>query len=176
MFNSGFPGSGLNLMRHLLNQNHNVQCKRDSSLIGSMLKTYSALINAKHEIYRLELAQISKKIITDSYASFILELFLNRVNFSELLCNADFTSIKYPETLREMFVNIKFIVLVRDGRAILNSHAKHSGFTNYPFTFKKISGELLYEQWFKITKSMFDFCKTGDGKDSCLLVCKYYGS
>ncbi len=173
---SGYPGTGMNLMRQLINKFSNVYCQKDSSTIRSMLTSYTMLIeNQPIEMNRLMEAKITKKTIYNAYQSFILELFLQRNKFSEILCNTEYLNRNHTVLLKDMFPNLKLILMIRDGRAVLFTHARNKGFKSFDFASRNMKSNLLFDRWANSTSEMFDFCMK-IGKRSCLLVCKFYSS
>lgn len=82
---TGFPGSGLSLVKQLFNQNLKFHCKPDISLLTTMITQQSKIISSKLEMNRLSEAKINFDIINSAYSSFILELFLPKVSWTKRL-------------------------------------------------------------------------------------------
>jgi len=161
----------MNLIRGLINQLSNAYCQKDSGTIHSMLTSYAILTDKQPlEMKRLLEAKITKSIIYDAYQSFILELFLQRNKFSEILCNTEYLYRSQMVFLKEMFPNLKLILMIRDGRALVYSHMRKNGFKNSK-TSENVMPTMLYDKWANSTSELFDFC-IGTGSQSCLLVCK----
>ena len=76
---TGFPGSGLALVKQLFNQNSKYYCNADISLLTTMITQQSKIMNSKLEMNRLNEAKINEDIINSAYSSFILEIFLPKV-------------------------------------------------------------------------------------------------
>lgn len=167
---TGFPGSGMSLLKNIFNANQNVHCGDDTMLIMRMLQHRNELSKSVNEIKRLQEAKITSDILDSATSSFIIQLFLKKSLKSDLLCNVDSGAAVHGPLLKKLFPNSKFIFMIRDGRAVLGSYMINGFFRNY---FQVYQGDTtqVYEQWLESVKSMFHFCNSV-GKQSCLLVCK----
>ena len=168
---TGFPGSGMNLLKSILNKNEKVYCGDDTMLIMSMLQHRNELSKSVNEIKRLKEAKITSDILDSSTSSFIIQLFLKKSLRSDFLCSVDSGVAVHAPLLKKLFPNSKFIFMIRDGRAVLGSYITTGFFKKY---FNVYHGDTsqVYDQWQLSVKSMFNFCMNA-GRASCLLVCKF---
>ena len=75
----------------------------------------------EEEIHRLIQGGITRQVINDAMASFILETIVQHGEPAEILCNKDPLAMIRGEYLLEIFPKSRWIFMVRDGRAAIHS-------------------------------------------------------
>ncbi|CAG9805094.1 unnamed protein product [Chironomus riparius] len=166
IFIGGVPRSGTTLMRAMLDAHPEVRCGQETRVIPRMLSYYNNWLNSEKESMRLNEAGIDKNILANAVAQFCLEIIATHGEPANRLCNKDPLTLKFGVTLSELFPNIKFLFMVRDGRgtvhSIISRKVTVTGFDldNYRASMSK---------WNRMIKTMFVQCELL-GDDKCMIV------
>ncbi|CAH8528616.1 unnamed protein product [Schistosoma intercalatum] len=123
VFIGGYPRSGTTLMRVLLDVHPMIRCGPETRVIPKILNLRGQWGRGK-ESERLTAAGLYPVAVDSAVRSFILSLIQNAGENALVLCNKDPLSFIYLEYLAEIFPEAKFIHMVRDGRAVINSLVK----------------------------------------------------
>ncbi|KAI0235609.1 Protein-tyrosine sulfotransferase 2 [Lamellibrachia satsuma] len=121
IFIGGVPRSGTTLMRAMLDAHPMVRCGEETRVIPRILGMRGQWAKSPKESKRLEEAGLSNEVIDSAIAAFILEVIAKHGEPAPRLCNKDPFTLKSSLYLSQMFPNSKFLLLIRDGRAVVHS-------------------------------------------------------
>jgi len=113
IFVVGVQGSGLTLMRQLLNEIPSIRCGEDTEIISNLINRRFDWTKSKIEKERLEHASMSDDIMDSAIAQFILQIMLKQGEIAEHLCNKDPQLVNHLKYLKKIFPRIKFILMIR---------------------------------------------------------------
>lgn len=109
---------------------------------------------------------ISESMIDSAVRAFVYEILLHHNHYAEVLCDKDPFVLKYASYISSIFSNAKFILLIRDARAVVYSVMTRkvtiTGFNLFDY-------RQNFKVWNKGMEAMMDQC-TQVGKDKCLPV------
>ncbi|CAF0799754.1 unnamed protein product [Rotaria sordida] len=168
IFIGGMPRSGTTLMRAILDSHPLVRCGEETRVIPRVLNMRAAWKKSTLEWNRLMAGGISESMIDSAIRAFVYEILLQHNQYADVLCDKDPFVLKYASYISSIFSNAKFLLLIRDARAVIHSVVTRkvtiTGFnlSDYRQNFKV---------WNKGMETMIDQC-TLVGKDKCLHV--YY--
>ncbi|CAD5120370.1 DgyrCDS8943 [Dimorphilus gyrociliatus] len=167
IFIGGVPRSGTTLMRVILDAHPNIRCGEETRIIPRILNIFGPLKTFSFEdlknVYNIGL---TGNILERAVTTFILEIIVRHGEPSANLCNKDPFTLKSSVYLSNLFPNSKFILMVRDGRAVvhslINRYITVSGFNLSDYS-------QCLSAWNSIIKSMITQCEDiGSGR--CLIV------
>jgi len=123
IFVGGFPRSGTTLMRVMLDAHPDIRCGQETRVIPKILLNIPRMLNmfSKVENTRREEAGVTQELLDSAVAALIAEIIAKHGDPAPRLCNKDPLTFRNLSYLARLFPNSKFIFLVRDGRAVLNS-------------------------------------------------------
>jgi protein-tyrosine sulfotransferase len=111
---------------------------------------------------------MSEFMIDSAVRAFIYEILVHHSKSADVLCDKDPFVLKYASYISSMFSNVKFLLLIRDARAVIHSimtrNVTITGFSSNDY-------RQNLKLWNKGIDTMVNEC-TQIGKDKCLLV--YY--
>ncbi|CAH8511998.1 unnamed protein product [Heterobilharzia americana] len=125
IFVGGYPRSGTTLMRVLLDVHPMIRCGPETRVIPKLLtlrETWSKGI----ENERLQAAHLYPEPIDSATRSFIWSIIKNAGEDAPVLCNKDPLTFIHLAYLANLFPEAKFVHMVRDGRAVINSLMKRN--------------------------------------------------
>jgi protein-tyrosine sulfotransferase len=129
------------------------------------LKHFYSFISS---LYRLIAGGISETIIDSAVRAFVYEILLQHSHYAEVLCDKDPFVIKYASYISSIFSNAKFLLLIRDARAVIHSvMTRKVTITGFSLTDYQQNLKL----WNKGVETMVEQCAQ-IGKDKCFMV--YY--
>lgn len=120
IFIGGVPRSGTTLMRAILDAHPDIRCGEETRILPRIM-TMRYDFASEHEQTRLSSAGVSKDLIDRAIRAFILEIVRKHGEPAQNLCNKDPLMLMYLSYLREIFPKSKYILMIRDGRATVNS-------------------------------------------------------
>ena len=121
IFIGGMPRSGTTLMRAMLDAHPEVRCGEETRVIPRLLGMRTQWAKSPKESKRLQEAGLSDDVIDSALAAFILEVIAKHGEPAKHLCNKDPFTLKSSVYLASLFPTSKFILMVRDGRAVVHS-------------------------------------------------------
>ena len=128
----------------------------------------SQWINNAKEIERLKQAGITDEILDSAISSFMLEVIVRHGKPAPNLCNKDPLVLRYSHYVSGLFPNGKFILMLRDGRAVVHSMiTREVTVTGFDLTSYRNS----LTKWSEILDNMYAQCLLV-GPTRCLPV--YY--
>jgi len=155
IFITGIPGSGLDLMKELLNEQTLIRCSEDTELISFLIKRRNEWTKSNLEKERLKHAKINDQVIDSAMVAFILEMLLKQDKLAPNICNKDKNIYDYMGYMKNLFPKVKFIFMIRDGRATVASLLKKN--IIYPKISKKNHKEALSD-WNKVIEETYSSC------------------
>lgn len=90
-------------------------------IIPRILSLKNQWIRSKKEADRLLEGGVTNEVINSAMAAFIIEIIVKHGEPAPRLCNKDPFTLKYMVELADMFPNARFLLMVRDGRAVVHS-------------------------------------------------------
>ena len=121
VFIGGVPRSGTTLMRAILDTHSQIHCGQETHLIPKMLNWKTKSTKSKIESKRLSEAGITPLVWDESMKKFILEIMVRHQIPANILCNKDPFTLSHSLYLKHLYPKAKFILCVRDGRAVTHS-------------------------------------------------------
>ncbi|CAD6185853.1 unnamed protein product [Caenorhabditis auriculariae] len=121
IFIGGVPRSGTTLMRAMLDAHPDVRCGEETRVIPRVLGLRSQWRKSEKEWNRLQQAGVTNEVINSAVSSFIMQIMVGHGEPANRLCNKDPFTMKSADYLAELFPKAKFLMMVRDGRATVNS-------------------------------------------------------
>ncbi|EGT45552.1 hypothetical protein CAEBREN_13290 [Caenorhabditis brenneri] len=121
IFIGGVPRSGTTLMRAMLDAHPEVRCGEETRVIPRVLNLRSQWKKSEKEWNRLQQAGVTGEVINNAVSAFIMEIIVGHGDRAPRLCNKDPFTMKSAIYLNELFPNAKYLLMIRDGRATVNS-------------------------------------------------------
>ncbi|CAF0771740.1 unnamed protein product [Adineta steineri] len=168
IFIGGMPRSGTTLMRAILDSHPLVRCGEETRVIPRILSMRAAWKKSPVEWNRLIAGGISESMIDSAVRAFVYEILLQHGKHADVLCDKDPFVLKYTSYISSIFPNAKFLLLIRDARAVIHSVMTRK-VTITGFSLSDYRQNLRL--WNKGIETMVNQC-TEIGKDKCLMV--YY--
>lgn len=121
IFIGGMPRSGTTLLRVLLDAHPDIRCGEETRVIPRLLSIKQQWLKAPIEFKRLQEAGITGEVLDNAVAAFILEIIARHGEPAPRLCNKDPFTLRSAVYLNSLFPKAKYILLIRDGRAVVHS-------------------------------------------------------
>ncbi|UYV81133.1 TPST2 [Cordylochernes scorpioides] len=121
VFIGGMPRSGTTLLRVILDAHPDVRCGEETRVIPRLLGMKQQWMTSPIESKRLAEAGITGEVLDNAISSFILEIIVRHGKIAKRLCNKDPFTLRSAVYLNTLFPNAKYILLLRDGRAVIHS-------------------------------------------------------
>ena len=123
IFVGGFPRSGTTLMRAMLDAHPDIRCGQETRVIPKILLNIPRMLNvfSEAETTRREEAGVTQDLLDSAVAALIAEIIAKHGDPAPRLCNKDPLTFRNLSYLARLFPKAKFIFMIRDGRAVLNS-------------------------------------------------------
>ncbi|KAL7677965.1 hypothetical protein ACOME3_004194 [Neoechinorhynchus agilis] len=121
IFVGGVPRSGTTLMRAILDAHPLVRCGEETRILPRIT---AFMEMSEREQRRYREAKLSRDLLDNAFASFILQIITRpdkNTNKNTRFCDKDPFMLKYTDHLIRLFPKAKFILMIRDGRAVVNS-------------------------------------------------------
>ena len=121
IFVGGMPRSGTTLMRVMLDAHPLIRCGEETRVIPRILGMRSQWEKSSVEKKRLDEAGITSEVMDSAVRAFILEIIAKHGKPAPHLCNKDPFTLKSTVYLKKQFPNSKYLLMIRDGRAVVHS-------------------------------------------------------
>ncbi|XP_077995741.1 protein-tyrosine sulfotransferase 1-like [Glandiceps talaboti] len=168
VFIGGVPRSGTTLMRAMLDAHPDIRIGEETRIIPMILQMHRHILSSGKEASRLKEAGVSEDIIQSALGAYIMEVTVRHGEKAALLGNKDPLVLLTMTELAKIFPNACFVLLVRDGRAVVHSIITRK-VTVTGFDLTSYRGAL--QTWNRYTEQMYAQClQLGDSR--CLPV--YY--
>lgn len=173
IFIGGMPRSGTTLMRAILDSHPMVRCGEETRIIPRILNMRVSwkksliewnryerqdviyrMIRSIVLFFRLLAGGMTEQILDSGVRAFVYEILNQHSQSADVLCDKDPFVLKYAAYISTIFPNSKFLLLLRDARAVIHSVMTRkvtiTGFslTDHRQNFKLWNKgiELMYEQ------------------------------
>lgn len=168
IFIGGMPRSGTTLMRAMLDAHPLVRCGEETRVIPRILAMRFQWEKSAVEKKRLMEAGMTSEVIDSAISAFILEVIAKHGEAAPRLCNKDPFTLKSSIYLKQLFPNARFLLLIRDGRAVVHSIiTRKVTITGFDLT----SYSKCLKKWNQAMESMYSQC-VQVGPSRCMPV--YY--
>ena len=168
IFVGGVPRSGTTLMRVLLDAHPDIRCGEETRVITRVLSMRYNWEAREIERKRLNAAGLNLTVLDDATRAFISQVILNHGPPANYYCNKDPLNFKYLNTLQRLYPNGRFILMIRDGRAVAHSIVTRNVTIGGVDTRSYLSAVSF---WNKAMTTMLEQCDSV-GKKKCLKI--YY--
>jgi protein-tyrosine sulfotransferase len=118
--------------------------------------------------HRLMAGGMSEEILNSAVRAFIYEILIHHSRSADVLCDKDPFVLKYTSYISTIFPNSKFLLMIRDARAVIHSVMTRK-VTITGFSLTDYRQNLIL--WNRGIETMYDQCKQV-GSNTCLMV--YY--
>ncbi|KAH8859039.1 Protein-tyrosine sulfotransferase A [Schistosoma japonicum] len=162
IFIGGHESTGTGLMRILLDVHPLIRCGPEPIITTSLLRLRRMY---ERQSKQLSAAGINSNVYNRAIAAFFSEIIMNTGPSAKYLCHKQPFTFYYLDYLSEIFINAKFIHMIRDGRAVIASSIKRH--INPLYVLDKPYE--AFEYWEGITKKMFNDCLQ-IGSKRCLTI------
>ena len=155
-------------MRVMLDSHPDIRCGEETRIIPRIISMRDNWKKDMFEKERLQMAGMTDDIIDSAIGAFVYQVIAKHGKPAKHLCNKDPLVFQHLSYLKTIFPNAKFILMIRDGRAVA-----HSIITRGVFVpgFNKKSYRNCLSEWNYMIKRMYNMC-TDVGPKNCLSV--YY--
>jgi len=168
IFVGGVPRSGTTLMRVMLDAHPDIRCGEETRVVTRLLAMRYNWEIRDIERRRLDSAGLNMTVLDDATRAFISQVIINHGPPAEYYCNKDPLNFKYLKTLIRMFPNGKYILMIRDGRAVAHSIVTRNVTIGGVDTKSLLSAVSF---WNKALTTMLEQCNAV-GRNKCLPI--YY--
>uniref|UniRef100_A0A915KRC4 Protein-tyrosine sulfotransferase n=1 Tax=Romanomermis culicivorax TaxID=13658 RepID=A0A915KRC4_ROMCU len=124
VFIGGVPRSGTTMLRAMVEGHPSITCGEETGILVDLIKTFSIPLEQRSKTF-LTVSGITENMIEDNVAEFVLKILTKHSRPNLLLCNKDPVVLNHTIYVHRLFPNSKFILIIRDGRATINSLIKN---------------------------------------------------
>ena len=121
IFVGGVPSSGTTLVRAMLDAHPEIRCGEETRIVPRMLQMRERWRRSAMEHKRLIAAGLNDTVMDKLIRSFISNVIELHGPKALHLCNKDPLSLSQMPQLHNLFPKAKFLLIIRDGRAVANS-------------------------------------------------------
>lgn len=165
-FVGGVPRSGTTLMRVMLDAHPDIRCGEETRVIPRILSMRNRWEKSGKEHDRLVAAGISELTLDVATRAFVSQIILNHGQPAKYLCNKDPLVLNYMSDVLRLYPKAKFVLMVRDGRAVAYSIVSRNVTISGVDTRNIVSTALF---WNKIVNKMLSECRMV-GSKQCMPV------
>ncbi len=166
IFVGGVPRSGTTLARAMLDAHPDIRCGEETRVLPRIMSMRSKWSKSPKESGRLAAAGLGEAVLDQATKLFIDHIIKNHGEPAPHLCNKDPLLLNYMTELRRLYRRSKFILMIRDGRAVAHSivvrNITISGVNNKDH----VSAALF---WNRSVQRMYADCRTL-GQEVCMTV------
>ena len=166
IFVGGVPRSGTTLMRVMFDSHPDISCGKETRIIPRIISIRKSWKNSKFENERLNMAGMTDDIIDSAIGAFVYQVIAKHGQNAKHLCNKDPLVFQHLSYVKQIFPKAKFILMIRDGRAVAHSIISRNVFV---FGFNSTSYRDCLSKWSSLVKRMYKMC-IEIGPNSCMPV------
>ena len=156
IFVGGVPRSGTTLMRVLLDAHREISCGQETRIIPRILRMYSGWNKSEREAQRLSEASLDPSALSRVMAAMLMQIFREQSGGRpDYYCNKDPLNLAHVRDLEKIFPNAKYILMIRDGRAVTHSITTR-GVTIFGLDIKDRDKVLAF--WNNVCENMVNQC------------------
>lgn len=167
----GPPRSGTSLLRVMLDAHKDVRCNEEIPLINRLFNLHRDLFQNGGEgaaMGKLEEANINMDVLYNAMGAYILTIASQHGDPAKWICSAEPQLMVHGEKLLRMFPHSKFLLVVRDGRAVVQSISNRR--IGHPaLSINPLFHRANLHRWSEMVSEMVDVCNVL-GSDICLKV------
>ena len=166
IFVGGVPRSGTTLMRVMFDSHPEISCGKETRIIPRIFSMRNQWKDSEFEKERLKMAGMTDEIIDSAIGAFVYQVIAKHGKYAKNLCNKDPLVFQHLSYVKKVFPNAKFILMIRDGRAVAHSIITRK--VSVP-GFNLTSYRGCLSKWSNMIKSMYNMC-VDIGTKNCLPV------
>ncbi|XP_039259453.2 protein-tyrosine sulfotransferase-like [Styela clava] len=121
IFIGGIHRSGTTLLRTMLDAHADIRCGPETVVICDVLGAREAMAKTPITVSYLSKMDLYPEITDNAVAQFILEIIIRHAPPAIHYCNKDPLQMLHSKYLHFLFPNAKFVLMIRDGRAMTHS-------------------------------------------------------
>lgn len=121
VFVGGVPRSGTTLARAMLDAHPDIRCGEETRVLPRIVAMRSKWDRSEREHQRLLEAGLPGDVLDKATRAFVTTIIEGHGDPAKYLCNKDPLLLNYMTDLRRIYPKSKFLLMVRDGRAVAYS-------------------------------------------------------
>ena len=168
IFIGGTLRSGTTLMRSMLDAHPLIRCGTETRILHHIINLARSWKANGRLNSLLRNANITDDMIDSALSLFMLEIIRRHGKPAEYLCDKDPAILMHTDYLSKVFPNAKFILMIRDGRAVAHSLIRVMYYRKDRFTSVELYNASL-SRWNLKTEEMYNECLKV-GPSNCMIV------
>lgn len=166
IFVGGHVKSGNSVMRDILHSHPLVYCNKPIKKLSFLLQSSINWVRGSIEKTRLDHANMKTPIIDAALSSFMLQLIIQKnETAAKTFCLQDHEFILNINDVSRIFPNSKFIIMIRDPRAVAYSKLLENEFS----TINHLNVKQVLANWDRFLQSTYKRCLSL-GSSRCILI------
>ena len=121
VFVGGVPRSGTTLARVMLDAHPDIRCGEETRVLPRIVSMRSKWDKSEKEHQRLLEAGLDGELLDKATRAFVSQVIEGHGEPAKYLCNKDPLLLNYMADLRRIYPRAKFVLMIRDGRAVAYS-------------------------------------------------------
>ncbi|KAK7054566.1 Sulfotransferase [Halocaridina rubra] len=117
IFVGGMPGSGVSLMRAILDAHPDVRCGNGKNILFSIIQLWRSIAYNNYQLQRMRLGGVNERVIDIATSLFLFEVMAANGPPAPRLCTSDPHCMLGGRYFLRLLPNMKMVFLIRDLRA-----------------------------------------------------------